>query len=199
MEQAASKKTILSWALFDWANSAFTTIILTFVYGTYFTKSVAPDETTGSAYWGYAIAASGILLLVLSPLSGALADHTGRLKKWIAFSTLFCVCGALLLSVAGPQSSLLVMLIALLGLVIGNIGFEQGQIFYNALLTNIATIANTGRISALGWGLGYAGGLASLFLVLFGLIGLGDLAPWFDLPKDNSWHIRACAIFVAVW
>lgn len=198
-EHPVSKKSIWSWALFDWANSSFTTIILTFVYGTYFSKSVATDAATGVTQWSYAIALSGFLILLLSPLCGALADHTGRLKIWTAFMSALCILGTCLLAFAAPHSQTSLILFVLAGLVLANIGFELCQVFYNSLLANVSTPHNAGRVSGLAWGLGYAGGLVSLTLALFGFIGLGNADAFFGIAHADDWHIRSTSILVAAW
>ena len=92
-----------SWALYDWANSAFSAVIITFVYATYFTKGIAADEITGTAKWGWAMAASGIAIALLSPVLGAIADAGGRRKPWLFAWTVLAVVGCWLLWSAGRR------------------------------------------------------------------------------------------------
>jgi UMF1 family MFS transporter len=87
----------------------------------------------------------------------------------------------------------------LLVLAVANIGFELSIVFSNALLPMVAPPGRLGRVSSMAWGLGYFGSLISLGIVLFGLIGLGDIRPWIDLPRENSEHIRACVLVVVIW
>ena len=79
-----------SWCLYDWANSAFPTVIVTFVFATYFTQSIAPDVITGTAQWGFALSLSGIAIAIISPIVGAIADKDGRRKPWLAGFTALC-------------------------------------------------------------------------------------------------------------
>lgn len=201
MEKLQSRRKIWAWALYDWANSSFATIMLTFVFGAYFTKMVAPDEVTGAAWWSYALAGSGLILAVLGPICGIFADQGGgRLKRFTALSMGVCLAGTLAAGwLAVPQATPLVMLLVLLSLAIANVGFELSIVFNNALLPHVASAEKLGRVSSLAWGLGYLGGLASLVLVLFGLIGLGEIPPWVELPRGEGEFIRAGAVVVGIW
>ncbi len=199
MEKLQNRRQIWSWALYDWANSSFTTIILTFVYATYFVKVAAPNATDGAAWWSYALAASGFGLAVLGPVCGALADHMGRLKRWTFLGMMLCLIGSGLMWFAVPYQGMGPIWLVLIALVVANIGFELSIVFNNALLTEVTTHDQLGRVSSLAWGIGYFGGLVSLVVVLFGLIGLGDIKPWITLPTEHSEHIRACVIVVIIW
>src|SRR4051812_40989337 len=84
-------KVIWSWAMFDWANSAFTTLVITFIYATYFTKAMAPDEVTGTAWWSRAVSISAILTALMSPIFGAAADRGGSRKKFLAVASIVSV------------------------------------------------------------------------------------------------------------
>ncbi len=110
-----------------------------------------------------------------------------------------CLCGTALMIFGVPQSEILSIFIVLSGLIIANIGFELGIVFYNALLPNVSEANNLGRISSRAWALGYAGGLLSLILMLFLFIGLGNIPPLIALPKEEAWHIRAVIPFVIFW
>lgn len=199
MEKLQNRKQVWSWALYDWANSSFTTIILTFVYSAYFVKAVAPDEVTGAAWWSYALALSGLGLAILGPLCGAIADHLGYLKRWTAATMLLCLSGTAFMWWGAPGAGDATIFLVLGALVLANIGFELSIVFNNALLPKIASPVQVGKVSSLAWGIGYFGGLVSLVVVLFGLIGLGDLQPWIILSKEHSEHIRSCVIVVALW
>lgn len=199
MSPAINKKAIWSWGFYDWANSAFTTLILTFVYGTYFTQSIASDPVSGASAWSFAISISGLFLLVLGPVCGAIADHTGRLKVWIFFSSLLCLCGTSLLLFGAPHSNEVTIFIVLAGLAIANIGFELAIVFYNALLPNVSRPDQLGKTSSFAWALGYAGGLVSLILMLLCFIGVAGIGPWFELPKDQAWHVRVVVPLVMLW
>ncbi len=126
-----SKGAIAAWCLFDWANSAFPTVIITFVFAQYVTKAVAQDEIAGTAAWGQMISISALGIAILAPILGAVADHSGRRKPWILFFSLTC------LAVGGglwwilPEPGYLVP--ALILVAIANASFEFGQVFYNAM------------------------------------------------------------------
>ena len=199
MSSPASKRATLSWILYDWANTAFGTVIITFVFSVYFARGVIGDETEGAALWSYAIGISGLLIALMSPLFGAVADQTGHKKPGILFFTLLCCLCTALLYLAEPNASTGAIFLILLCLGIANIGLEMGTVFYNALLPDIAPRAKIGRISGFAWAAGYFGGLVCLVVALFGLVGLGEMAPMLPLSQDNSEHIRATAPLTALW
>ncbi len=89
---------VWSWAFYDWANSAFATLVGTFIYSTYFTQAMASDELTGTAWWSRAVALSGILTAVLSPILGAAADRAGARRRFLAVATALCIGATTLLA-----------------------------------------------------------------------------------------------------
>ncbi len=186
---------LFGWCLYDWANSAFPTVITTFVFAAYFTKAIAADEIAGTAGWGYAISLSGLAVAVLAPFLGAVADHGGRRKPWIAAFTLLCAAATALLWRAEPDVSFVLLALVLMG--IANFAFEMAMVFYNAMLPDLTTRNRIGRLSGWGWGLGYAGGLACLGAALAALVETET--PIFGLSKDNAEHLRATGPLVAAW
>jgi len=192
---SSGRKAVIAYCLYDFANSAFTTIIITFVFATYFASGIAADPTTGSAQWSLAMAVAGVFIALLSPILGAIGDQTGRRKPWLIAVSLICVSATSMLWFAEPTPDDVPW--ALTFAVIATIGFEIGMIFYNALLPSIASPAALGRISGWAWGVGYAGGLLSLVVALF-LLVQADPAP-FGLDKGSAEHVRATALLVAVW
>lgn len=189
-------KTIWSWAFYDWANSAFTTLIVTFIYATYFTKALAPDEVTGTAWWSRAVAVSAILIAILSPLLGGMADRAGRRKRALLASTTVCVGATVALAYVAPGGGGQAA-VALALFVVANVAFELGGVFYNAFLPIIASPAKIGRISGYGWGLGYVGGMACMAVALVGFVQ--PEVPWFGLTTEAGWNVRATNLLVAVW
>ena len=149
---------VVGWCLYDWANSAFPTVIITFVFAAYFTKAIAADVITGTSQWGYTISLSGLAVAVLAPLLGAVADHGGRRKPWIFAFTILCAVATALLWQAKPDVSF--VLLALVLVAVGNFAFEMAMVFYNAMLPDLTSADRIGRVSGWGWGLGYAGGLS---------------------------------------
>jgi MFS transporter, UMF1 family len=176
---------IAAWCYYDWANSAFTTIVITFVFATYFVSAVAPDPTIGAAQWGFAISASALVIAVLAPMLGAIADRGGRRKPWIIFFTAISVLltGALWFVQPDPAY----VMAALILVALANVGFEMGIVFYNAMLPDIAPSTIIGRVSGWAWGLGYVGGLSCLVFIL-GAFDTSDLD-----------QVRLTSVLVAVW
>lgn len=201
MNNNTNKKSVFSWCLYDWANTAFSTVIITFIFGVYFSREIIGDETIGSAQWSFAIGVSGLFIAVLGPLFGAVADNSGRRKSWVFWLSMMCIVPSCLLwfaqPVSGASSVYIFMILGLVGL--ANIGMELSQVFYNAMLPHITERDKMGRVSGWAWGLGYLGGLSALAVTLFGFIGLGDMRPWFDIPTENFEHIRLTGPFIALW
>jgi len=189
-------KVVWSWALYDWANSAFTTLVVTFIYSTYFTKAMAPDEVTGTAWWSRAVAVSALLTAVLSPILGAGADRAGARKRLLAATTALCIGATTLLGFV-PPSMANAALIALTLFVIADVSYETGYVFYNAFLPTIASPGRIGRVSGYGWGLGYVGGLVCMFVALVGFVR--PEVPWFGLSTEEGFNVRATNFLVAVW
>ena len=197
-ETAAARrdlKPIIAFCLYDFGNSAFTTIIVTFVFATYFATGIAADATTGAAQWSFAMAVAGLIVAFFSPIFGAIADQTGQRKRWVMAISMICVIATALLWYARPDPTDVTW--ALTFAVIGTVGFEMAMLFYNALLPTIASPAILGRISGWAWATGYAGGLLSLAIALFVLVQ-ADPAP-FGLDKSSAEHVRATAPLVAIW
>lgn len=190
-----SKKRIFSWCLFDWANSAFPTVIITFVFAAYFTKAVAPSETEGTFLWGQAISLSGLAVAILGPIFGAIADRGGRKIPWLAVFSLICIGSSLALWGVRPDVSSIWYCLVII--VIANAAFEFGTVFYNSMLSDVAPPEKLGRVSGWGWGLGYIGGLSCLALALVTLVQ--SETPIFGLDKDGAEHIRATGPLVAIW
>lgn len=188
-----NKKTVLGWAFYDFANSSFTTLVVTFIYATYFTKAIAPDEISGTVLWSRGVSLSMILVALLSPWLGALADSWKTRKLFLAISSIVCIFATGLLYF--PTSGQVLQALTLF--VIANIAFELGCVFYNAYLPEISSKRNIGTISGYGWSFGYVGGLLSMFIAMVGFVS--PEVPWFGLQKETGEHIRATNILVALW
>lgn len=199
MNLASSKKIppkitpwgLFCWCFFDWAHSAFPTVIITFIFGTYFIKSVAPSTISGTAYWGWAMGISGLFVAIFSPILGSIADYSKKRKPWLAVFTLAnVICTALLFF---TQPSIYWIYWALVFVALANLFYELTQVFYNAMMVSIAPQEKLGRISGWGWGLGYIGGLVCLVLALFLFIENPRI------PKNFSLNIRSTTLLVAGW
>ena len=191
--QAGNWRVVGSWALYDFANSPFTTLVVTFIYAAYFTQAIAPDPIRGTALWSRGVTITAIVVAVLSPILGALADRGGYRKAFLMLATAVCIVGTVALYWALPGQTLR----ALTWFVIANISFEMGMVFYNAFLPDIAPPQRIGRISGIGWAVGYVGGLIALALALVSLVG--PEVPWFGFSKQGGENIRATNLLVAVW
>jgi UMF1 family MFS transporter len=191
--QRGDARTIWSWAFYDFANSPFTTLIVTFVYATYFTQAIAADPITGTALWSRAIAITALIVAVSSPVLGALADRGGYRKLFIGIALIVCAVATMGLYFVLPGQVMLA-----LGLfILANIAYEFGEVFYNAFLPDIAPADKVGRVSGLGWGLGYIGGLLALAVARVTLVQPD--VPWFGFVKEAGEYIRATKLLVAVW
>ena len=191
----APTRGVVAWALYDWANSPFTTLIITFVFSVYFGRAVVGDEVQGQVLWGYAIGVSGIIVALLSPVLGAIADAGGPRKPGLLVFTAFCVVGSAMLWWAEPDSRFILWV--MVWIVVANVAFEFGIVFNNAMLPDLVPLARLGRWSGWAWGLGYFGGLAALALALFAFVQAQS--PWFGLDKEAAEHVRIVGPLVAVW
>ncbi len=182
------------WASYDWANSAFPTCVVTFIYATYFTQAIAEDELSGTAAWSRAVAVSSILAALLSPLAGAMADRGGRRAEYLFAATFICCAATALLAFVspGPESA---VLFALVLFAIANLAFEMGTVFYNAFLPELAPAGTIGRASGWSWGFGYAGGLTCLALALPMALAPETLG----IATQDGFNIRVVNLLVAIW
>ena len=178
-----NRKEVFACSLYDFANQPFTTIIVTFIYSAFFVKVIAADEQEGTFLWTNAIAITAVVVSLLSPVLGALADRGGYRKFFLILSTLICALFSILLYFPTEGE----VYYALTCFVIANIAFEMGSVFCNSYLPDLSNSKNIGRISGYAWGLGFVGGLLALFLSLF----------LFDI--NNPDEIRKINILVGVW
>ena len=189
----ASRRTIWSWALYDFANSPFTTLIVTFVYATYFTEAIASDSVTGTALWSRGITITALIVAAVSPALGALADRGGYRKRFVFVATFVCAGATAALYTVLPGQ----VVAALVLVVIANVAFELGTVFYNAFLPDIAPREKIGTVSGWAWGLGYIGGLAALAVALVTLVQ--PETPWFGFSTEAGENVRATNLLVAAW
>jgi UMF1 family MFS transporter len=202
------RRATFSWALYDFANSPFTTLVVTFVYATYFSEFIAGNSVQGQTLWGYAVTTTALIVAISSPLLGAVADQGGYRKRFIVVATLIAAGATAALYGVLPGQ----VLLALSLFVVANVAFELANVFYNAYLPDLARPADIGKISGWGWGLGYLGGLLALAVALVTLVqppallayvsdsGLGiPDGPWFGFSTDNGENVRATNLLVAAW
>lgn len=200
----SGRKAIWGWMFFDWASQPFHTLILTFIFAPYFVASVADTPARGQEIWGYAVAGGSVLIALLAPVLGAVADASGPRRPWIlVFSACYAVGAAgLWLAVPGNPDLALVLGFFVLGLV----GVEFTTVFTNSLLPDLGPKEEIGRISGSGWAMGYWGGLVSLVLVLGFMVPGPDggatllgLQPIFGLDPAQGEGARATGPLTAIW
>jgi len=192
-ESSTGRGAVVAWALYDFANSSFTTLVVTFVYATYFTKGIVGDETRVTELWSRGVAITAITVALLSPVLGALADRGGWRKALLLATTGISVGATALLYFPTPGR----IVPALVVFVVANVAYEMGVVFYNAFLPDIAPAGRIGRVSGYGWSAGYVGGLGCLALSLIGFVEPEH--PWFGLVRDGDQNIRAINLLVALW
>src|SRR5690606_5642074 len=162
----ATRREVLAWAMYDFANSGYTTVVLTAVFNAYFVGGVAggspAPRDSATLLWTVAIAVTNLLVLVSAPVLGAIADYTGRKKHFLAATTAGCVLFTALLGLVGEGDVVLGMALV----IVASFMFASGENFISAFLPEIAGERNMGRISGYGWSLGYLGGLLVLALCL---------------------------------
>ncbi|HZS05033.1 MAG TPA: MFS transporter [Blastocatellia bacterium] len=155
-----TRKEILGWCMYDVADSAFTTVIVTALYAPYYSKIVVGDSGRADFLWGTAASISEIIVALLAPILGAIADFSGSRKKFLAVCALTIIFFTASLWFVGPG-----MVYLGLGLyIIANIGFAGGGVFIDSFLPGISDETNAGRISGFKWAMGYASGLVAMVL-----------------------------------
>ncbi|MCW3477256.1 MFS transporter [Limobrevibacterium gyesilva] len=195
MSAAGQRRAIAAWVMYDWAYGAFTTVVSTFVFATYFTRAVAADPASGAAGWAGAQTAAALLITVLSVPLGAVADRGGRRRPMLAAATAIMATATLCLWFVRPVPQDVPLALALV--VTATVAFEVATVFYNAMLPGLASPGHLGRLSMLGWGAGYAGGLSCLGLSLVLLIS--PEVPPFGLDRAQAEHVRATALLAGAW
>src|SRR5918998_422689 len=209
LQAEAPRRQVISWALWDWATQPFNSVIITFVFtALYLTRDafLAPEVaalpaddpvheralaglSSGLGLW---ITISGILIAVLAPVLGQRADVDGRRKAWLGGSTIALVACMFALFFVRADPAYFVLGAVLIAL--GSVASEIAGVNYNALLVHVSTPKTVGRVSGLGWGLGYTGGILALVIVV-----VADRFDWFGLPTDDGLPFRVIAVGCAIW
>ncbi len=162
---SAPVRALTGWVLVDWALQPFYTLVLTFLFAPYFTTAVASDPVHGQAMWGYAAAIAGILIAIGSPLLGAMADGRGRRKPWVALFATITAGGMAMLWLAEPGADTTTIVLVLAVFIAATAAAEFATVFTNAIMPTLVPPSRLGRLSGIGWAVGYAGGLVSLALM----------------------------------
>ncbi len=186
------RKIIVSWCLYDWANSAFATTIMAAVLPVFYSSVAAADlsKTTASSYWGYTNTIAMLIVAFTAPVLGALADHSGMKKKFLAaFAALGILSTAGLIGVSRGD-----WLLASSLYILGMVGFSGGNNFYDSLLPHVAGDQEIDRISSWGYATGYLGGG---ILLVFNLAMI--LKPQFFGLPNAEWGTRYSFLTVSIW
>jgi UMF1 family MFS transporter len=199
------RSAVISWIFFDWAAQPYFTLITTFVFSPYFATHVASDPASGQSLWGFATAAAGLVIALMSPVLGAIADASGRRKPWIAGFGALLVIGSCLMWFGKP-GDVSVIPPLLLAYGIATIGVEFATVFNNAMMPSLVPPHKIGRLSGTGWATGYVGGLLSLILVLGFLAAspetgrtLFGLKPLFGLDPVTHQGDRITGPLTGIW
>src|SRR6202140_3647747 len=199
------RSAVVSWIFFDWAAQPYFTLITTFVFAPYFATHVASDPASGQALWVLAPAASGLLIALMSPVLGAIADASGRRKPWIAAFGALLVIGSCLMWFGKP-GDVSVIPPLLLAYGIATVGVEFATVFNNAMMPSLVPPDKIGRLSGTGWATGYVGGILSLILVLGFLAAspetghtLFGFTPWFGLDPVTHQGDRITGPLTGIW
>ncbi len=184
---------VYAWSLWDWGSAAFNAVITTFVFTPYLTSDAFGPGATQQLGW--VLAAAGAVIALCAPVAGLRSDRSGRRTFWLGFNTMAVVVVSAALFFVEPDPSRLWLGLVLLA--VGNIFFEFASVNYYAMLNDLSTPSTVGRVSGLGWGLGYIGGIVLLLVVYFGLIN--PEVGLFGITSDNGMDIRVTMLICAVW
>lgn len=215
MAVVSQRKRIWGWYFFDWASQPYNTLLLTFIFGPYFTGTLSAnliadgmaDEAAraqAQAYWGWGLAIAGAIIAVLAPVLGAIADNSGRKLPWIWLFSVMYFIGSYALWWTAPQDFSVFWALFFFGF--GLIGMEFATIFTNSYLPELhPNAAELGRLSGSGWAFGYVGGVVALavMLALFQATPNGTtmvgLQPLFGLDPATKADTRVVGPLTAVW
>jgi UMF1 family MFS transporter len=190
-----SPKRVLAWGLWDWGSAAFNAVVTTFVFTVYLTSDAFGGEAVVSAQLGWALAAAGLLIALLAPVTGQRSDSAGRRKLWLGVNTYVVVAITAGMFFVAPEPGFLWL--GLLLVAAGNVFFEFAGVNYNAMLAQVSTPKTIGRVSGIGWGFGYLGGIALLLIVYFGLIA--PEVGIFGITGEDAMDVRVTVLISAIW
>ena len=162
LNEGVAKREVFAWAMYDFANSGYTTVVLTAVFNAYFVSVIAGGAPWATLLWTATLSVSYLLVMLTGPLIGAYADAHARKKAILAIATIGCIAATALLYFAGPAS----LALAIIGVIISNYCYAIGENINAAFLPELAKPQALGKVSGWGWAWGYVGGLTALGLSL---------------------------------
>ncbi|BDC73296.1 MFS transporter [Rhodococcus hoagii] len=199
--QAASRRQVAAWGLWDWGSAAFNAVIVTFVFSVYLTDAVGddlPGSISASTWLGWSLGIAGFFIAVLAPVSGQRFDATGRRKRSLALLTFLTIATMAAMFLVVDDYHYLWLGLVLLG--VGSVIFELAGVPYNAMMRQVSTPENIGRVSGFGWAMGYFGGIVLLLVCYLGFIaGDGDSRGLLGLTTEGGLNIRLVALLAAAW
>lgn len=194
-DASTKKRGTFAWALWDWAEQPYPTIMQTFIFPVYLATAVAGSEELADRQLGITIIIAGLVLALIAPVLGRRSDDNGRRKYWLMFNA-YLLVGIMVASFfVKPSPEFLLLGLVLYGA--GSVIQEAALINYYAMLKSVTTEKNIGRVSGYAWALGYAGGIVLLVLSLVGFY-LTE-TPWFGIGKEEAVNLRSIFLFSAVW
>jgi UMF1 family MFS transporter len=162
LNPGVARREVWAWAMYDFANSGYTTVVLTAVFNAYFVSAIAGNAPWATFAWTAALSVSYAVVMVIGPVLGAWADAHAAKKRLLAISTVVCVLGTTALAWAGPN----MVAYAVVFIVVSNVAYSMGENLCAAFLPEIATPQALGKVSGWGWSLGYFGGILALGISL---------------------------------
>ena len=201
----ATRPALAGWVMMDWALQPFHTLIVTFLFGPYFTNAVAGDPVQGQAWWGYAAAIAGVIIAVGGPILGAMADR-GRRKPIIAICVAVMALATAMLWIARPGADGMTIVLVLAAFVVATAAAEYIAVCTNSMMPSLVPPSELGRLSGTSWAIAYAGGLVALFLMAGFVVSapastktLMGLDPVLPLSVADRQGDRFTAPFSAIW
>ena len=188
------RRKVAAWAVWDWASAAFNAVVTTFVFSVYIANADLFGDSA-NAQLGWTMTAAGLFVAVIAPVVGQSTDRTGKRRGLITLTTSITILVTAALALVRPDESYLWL--GLLLLAVGNIAFDTGSVVYNAMLSDLSTPKNIGKISGIGWGLGYLGGIVLMLILYVGIIG--PEVGWFGVTSGDAMDIRVAMVLAAVW
>lgn len=187
LKDGVAMREVWSWAAFDFANSGYTTVVLTAVFNAYFVSVVAGDAPSATFLWTVVIAVSNAVSMLLMPVIGTVADATATKKRWLAVATFMAVGGTLGLMFAGPGT----IVWASLMIIVSNVAYNVGESLNSAFLPELARDDAVGKVSGWGWSFGYCGGILTLGLCLGVVLGGEKLGYGMDQTVAGTMAVTA--------